>query len=330
MICPEKCSDDTEVRLRYFPPGVVSDATSDDPAHDVAYPRLAQLGWDDAGAPKLGTPYRLNPAADGDYSALPFTPATHPKLSPASANGAWQLVTPRSPYSDGGFVINGDSLRYDSGRDVTLLGPGKVTDGVLPLDAIASGYDSCSDGLGACFPLGQLVPAGKSAHIPDYYDVDDRPDVDRVWNGQTGELFVRATPRSEADFPRELQGEWCPIVGDADCFRLADVVAKNPTAFVDSVSPDVEIPGAESIRLCLGHDLGDSCTTAASMSFRYFPAGAEWDCAKADGGKPLFGFAACKPDYTEAHDVDQARLVPLLSHQHDSDYVDSVPLYRKE
>jgi hypothetical protein len=110
---------------------------------------------------------------------------------------------------------------------------------------------------------------------------------------------------------------------------MADVREDNPDAFVSSTTDSDDVPGATDITICLAADSGKGeCTTSASMFLRYFPAGTRWDCAKAGReGKLPYGFDSCDPDYTDEHDPSKPRLIRLPSHQHNKEYVDSVPMY---
>lgn len=188
-------------------------------------------------------------------------------------------------------------------------------------------------------PLGTYYPAGPALSLPKTFKGKDDPKQERIWNSQTGNLYLRevtgsAPPASSQKpaastvkgFPAELQGEWCSKDGKT-CFSLSKLRAENPDSFLSSKDKSADVPGATDFTLCYAPNAGKGeCTTSASMFVTYFPEGTAWDC-KSMGAKK-FGFKACKPDYTSAHDTSQARLVIPPNHQHSAQYVDTPPMYR--
>ena len=142
-----------------------------------------------------------------------------------------------------------------------------------------------------------------------------------------------AAPTSTAPvvdgFPDELQGKWCAEDGSV-CFSASELLAEHPQAFLQSADPSYTVKGATDFSICLSPDLSaDTCTMAASMFLRYFPEGLEWDCARfAEEGR-LSGFTSCRADTVVAHDMKKERLIILPNHQQDTQYIDSVPMYRR-
>jgi hypothetical protein len=142
-----------------------------------------------------------------------------------------------------------------------------------------------------------------------------------------------AAPTSAAPvvegFPDELQGKWCSEDGKT-CFSASELLAEHPQAFVQSTDPSYKVKGATDFSICLARDMGaDSCTTAASMFLRYFPQGVEWNCDAFAAEGRLDGFTSCRADTVVAHDMTKDRLIILPNHQQDTEYIDSVPMYRK-
>lgn len=136
------------------------------------------------------------------------------------------------------------------------------------------------------------------------------------------------TPSADAN-RLDLEATWCSIDDPSECVRLADLVAEHP----DGGFPDgtqIASDEATPVSFCASYDLGDdSCTMAATSSFRYIPPGVSWDC-EAEARQSPFDFrtSGCEPDYTWAHDDRFPRLVRVPNHQHDAAYYDSVPMYR--
>ncbi|MGO1849424.1 S8 family serine peptidase [Microbacterium sp.] len=330
VLCEEGSCDerDERVQLRYFPPGAVSDAGSGSPAHDVSYPRIAEVAWGEGGNPVMGEPYRLTLGAEGTFPELPFASEERPSLADEALDGAWRPAAGSAP---GGVIIRGDDVFRTSGQTEKIFQVTPDDDGTAFVDVIAAGYSSCAAEVGsACAPLGRAIPAGTPAAIPGSYGIADVPDRDRIWNAQSGELLVREPLPSAADFPAELRGEWCAKNDSEECFSVEALLESTPTAFVSGTSDSEEVQGAKDFSLCLVDDLGSGeCTTAASQFLRYFPVGTEWDCAEAGRkGELPYGFTSCDPDFTAEHDPSEPRLIVLPNHQHDKQYVDSVPLYR--
>lgn len=125
-------------------------------------------------------------------------------------------------------------------------------------------------------------------------------------------------------YPDELQGMWCTRLGSDECFSLTDITERFPDTYLSSERSSDEVPGASDYTLCLQLD-GPSCTTAASVFLRYFPAGVEWDCQDIEVSQA--GWPDCDPDFTSDHDSSVPRLVQLLNHQQDVNYADVPPMY---
>jgi hypothetical protein len=137
--------------------------------------------------------------------------------------------------------------------------------------------------------------------------------------------------------PAELRGTWCVRSGadamggafgwEADpCFSFSKLFAEFPDGGIESFEPSPDRPGVSNVHVCLEFDLGDSCSTASSMYFYYYPVGVSWDCqayVNSDGRWP-----SCDPDYTTAHDSSQSRLLYAPNHQQAPMYMDSEPMYR--
>jgi hypothetical protein len=135
--------------------------------------------------------------------------------------------------------------------------------------------------------------------------------------------------------PVELQGTWCTRSGDSPyggpdgdpCFSAAALLTQYPGMTFRYVGDDADMPGAVQVWGCFEMDLGDTCSMAASIFLAYFPAGTSWDCQEyADKGE----WPGCDPDFTSAHDTDQARLVILPNHQQGDLYVDTEPMYQRQ
>lgn len=122
-------------------------------------------------------------------------------------------------------------------------------------------------------------------------------------------------------YPDELQGTWCTRSGPDECFSLTDILERFPDAYLDHENASDEVPGASDYALCLELE----CSTAASMYLRYFPAGVEWDCRDIEVSQA--GWPDCDPDFTSDHDSSVPRLVQLMNHQQDVNYVDVPPMY---
>jgi len=275
------------------------------------------------------------PSAPGDSAApkdpeasttpSPSATPTPPPLSKQAMDGYWRAV----PADQSSFVVRGDSVVYETGTRMRVLSDeGGQADFV---SVIAEDAASCADAaVGACAPLGQLVPAGTAVQIPDYAaGVTDVIDADRIWDGQGGVLYVREALPTEQNFPEDLRGDWCSEDGTV-CFSLNDLLAEHPFAFLQSTAETSHVPGAVDASLCLVADLGpEQCSTAASMPLRYFAEGVKWDCAAYVKKVQLGEITECDPTTVVKHNTSKDRLLMLPSHQHDQKYIDSEPLYRK-
>lgn len=283
----------------------------------------------------VGTACTPQPEASGD-SAKPSPAATEsatptatptptpPPLSLDAMDGFWRATT-----EDGNsFAVRGDLVAYTSGHRARVLTDGGQAGFV---SVIADGAKSCDDAEGsACSPLGQLVPTGTAVKIPDYAEgVTDDPTVDRIWDGQGGVLYVREALPTAESFPEQLRGEWCAADGSM-CFSLDDLLEEQPLAFIGSFADTTNVPGAVDYQLCLAADLGPQhCSMAASMSLRYFAAGAEWDCNEYAKKAEYGNFTTCDPATVVEHDSSKERLIRMPNHQQDDRYIDSMPMYRR-
>lgn len=324
----ESCDEaDPRVRLRYFPPGAVSDSASNHPAHDVSYPRIAEVTWDDEGRRVMGDPYRLAPGMDGTFADLPFEASGPPPLSPDDLDGYWRLVGGET--TEQNFIIRDETVHYSSGETENIFQVTSENDGTMFIDVIARGYSDCAEEASVCAPLGLAIPAGTPA---DTAGAGELLDHDRIWRGQTGEMFVREPLPAAVDFPPELRGEWCAKDDAENCFSVDALLESTPSAFLSGEDASGVVDGAIDFSICQVANLGaDGCTTSATMFLRYFPSGVEWDCAEfAKDGKLPLGFTACDRDFAQAHDGAEPRLIIMPNHQHGKQYVDSVPLYRTD
>lgn len=188
------CASASEtVEVRYYPPGAVwecsehasphaacpDDAGEQLAAHAVGWPRVLLTYQSDDNITRTEA-LRINLLADGEFSDLP-------EVSAAPVSTTW-CPTDDSP-EDACLTISASSdtastATFDSGTPMTLTR--------MP------GDDRCIDyiggdagGISSQMPLGRFCPAGVDAQINDFYGVQDRPEQDRVWNGQTGVLYLR-------------------------------------------------------------------------------------------------------------------------------------------
>lgn len=249
-------------------------------------------------------------------SATPDTATSEPvaEIVEEGIDGRW--CPTRESAGAECVAVSFGSVYHEAGGADELVGPHAMPDGTESYSVPGA-------------PFGTFYPAGTPVDIPEYYAGSDIIDQDRIWNSQSGVMLLREAQPSTVNFPAQLQGDWCSTDAARECFSLATTLVANPDAFVQSVSRSDFIDGATEISLCLVADIGpESCSTAASMFFRFFPEGVEWDCGKlASEGALPYGFTACSPDYTLAHDVFKDRLIRVPNHQHDAAYTDSVPMY---
>lgn len=136
--------------------------------------------------------------------------------------------------------------------------------------------------------------------------------------------------RSYKGIPQEIQGTWCFDSDSDTCFNFEDFFSNSPdSGFAYEEIPVFPANEAHTFGICLAFDSefdgAPSCSMAASVFFTYFPAGVSWDCV-ADGAA-RFGFESCDPDFTHAHRSSEPRLVKILNHQHERQYVDVEPMY---
>lgn len=197
MLCVDgPCASAIEpVSVRYYPPGAVwecsthgsqvgcpDDAEDQLAGHAVGWPRVV-LTHHYQDALTRTEVLRLNLFADGEFAELPDVTA-----SPVSST--W-CPTADSP-EDTCFTVTGTSnadstITFDGGESMVLT---RMSDGA---DCIAySGNVLVAGELVPQMPLGSFCGPGDDAQINDFYGIQDHPDEDRVWNGQTGVLYLRA------------------------------------------------------------------------------------------------------------------------------------------
>lgn len=255
------------------------------------------------------------PSATPKPTATP-TPTAEPKPE-GTVDGRW-CPTPESS-SPECVTVKLPTVVFDSGVTETIKG---------------EGHDNGDGGLTYIYegaPFGTFYPAGTPIDLPDYYSGADLVDQDRIWNGQTSVMFVRAEPVVAEGFPDELQGTWC-AKDITQCFSLTGLLAENPAAFLYSETPSEQVPGTTDYVICLAANAGaGECTTSATMYLRSFPTGVAWDCSKEGReGKLPFDLTTCDPDYSAQHDPGEPRLIVLPNHQQAEAYLDSKPLYLVE
>ncbi|KQM57533.1 LppP/LprE family lipoprotein [Agreia sp. Leaf210] len=104
-----------------------------------------------------------------------------PQAGPSGAgpDGRW-CPTPESGVPDGCVTITLPTASYDSGAVEQLV------------DAGDTSGDGGTNFIGDGAPFGTYYPPGTPIVLPDYYPGADIPDQDRIWNGQTGVMLVRA------------------------------------------------------------------------------------------------------------------------------------------
>ncbi|WP_394162292.1 hypothetical protein [Galactobacter valiniphilus] len=215
-------------------------------------------------------------------------------------------------------TVSGKTVKTEGGGKSTIVrGPTKMADGWRMYSFVDA-------------PLGIYYPKGTAIDIPAGYELKVLPKHDRIWNGQTVDMYVRAEAGAASSavaapsvkgFPAELQGDWCSVDGK-HCFSPDEVRSENPESFLDSKSASTDVRGTTEYTVCYVRNMGsDGCTASASMFLRYLPAGTDWNCMTM--GAPKFNVSECKPDYTKDHDVSKARLVIQPNHQRDADFIDS-------
>jgi hypothetical protein len=103
-----------------------------------------------------------------------------PEAAPAGGgpDGRW-CPTPESEGNNGCVTITLPTASYDNGTTEQLAEAGASSDG---------GTNFMTTGA----PFGTFYPAGTPIALPDYYTGADVPDQDRIWNGQTAVMLVRA------------------------------------------------------------------------------------------------------------------------------------------
>lgn len=97
----------------------------------------------------------------------------------AGLEGTW-CPTDDSEGDPACFTVEGEELLVDGGP--AWLEARDEGDGTYSL--------SLTDETGPLEPYGFFAPAGTPAGINDEYGIADQPDVDRIFNSQTGVLYV--------------------------------------------------------------------------------------------------------------------------------------------
>jgi hypothetical protein len=142
----------------------------------------------------------------------------------------------------------------------------------------------------------------------------------------TSQIAASTQNAQDSKFPSEMSGKWCTHDAPSTCFDSSDFNAKYPNSFLEAIDKDKANPSARVYDICLEADLDNGCSMASTMLLEYLPKGVAWNCRTE--AETNFGLNSCDPDYTEAHDTSQPRLVRLANHQQDAAYHDSPPMYR--
>jgi hypothetical protein len=130
----------------------------------------------------------------------------------------------------------------------------------------------------------------------------------------------------DSKFPSDISGKWCTHDSPSMCFDSSDFSSKYPNSFLEEIDKDKANPGASVYDICLETDLDNGCSMASTMLLEYLPKGVVWNCRTE--AETNFGLDSCDPDYSEAHDTSEPRLVRLANHQQDAVYHDDPPMYR--
>ncbi|AIY02150.1 hypothetical protein ART_2551 [Arthrobacter sp. PAMC 25486] len=108
-------------------------------------------------------------------------PAAVVPAAPAAADidGRW-CPTPESAASDGCVAVALPNASYENSALVSQIRHMGEADG---------GFLFVGDGA----PFGTYYPAGVAIDLPSYYAGGDLPEQDRIWNGQTATMMLRAS-----------------------------------------------------------------------------------------------------------------------------------------
>lgn len=124
------------------------------------------------------SPSAITPSAPAPAPAETTTPPA-PRSSPAAedVNGHW-CPSKESNDNHGCVTVTLPTVTWATSG---------VKDTISLLEARDGGFYLITTGA----PFGLYLPAGVPIDLPDYYAGGDLPDVDRIWNGQTGVLYLR-------------------------------------------------------------------------------------------------------------------------------------------
>lgn len=290
-------------------------------------------------APGQEISFGLDPSAFEDYSAEYLLELPAPSMDQFLVTLlATQLTKVGLSYSDGvlagALAVASCASKIAGINDVgpaasailTCLTSADTQFAQLYANVLAKrGLDAVSAGKAAGSAIGKisvylaLMPIAVLA--ADYVAEVNYPRNARALTISLNEDALSAVP----GFPAPLQGEWCvEAPNQGECFALSDLIDKNPGFALRSSSPSVSVPGATDYVLCYVLDLGERCSTAASLFLRYFPEGVEWDCPTMNG----FDLACDATDQSAKHDTSRARLVKLANHQQGATYFDAPPMYQ--
>ncbi|EWS82306.1 hypothetical protein BF93_11865 [Brachybacterium phenoliresistens] len=115
-------------------------------------------------------------AASAEGSEPEAAPSAAP--SPADADGRW-CPAPDSEPGWGCVEVAYPQVTIEETGDVLEVEHVGEEGECLVLSAVDA-------------PFGSFCPAGTELTLPDYYSGEDHPEQDRVWNGQTAVLLLRA------------------------------------------------------------------------------------------------------------------------------------------
>lgn len=134
---------------------------------------------------------------------------------------------------------------------------------------------------------------------------------------------VPELPRVEG-LPAELEGTWCSAIDD-DCFSFSQLKVEYPQ-MVFVPGDEISMQGPAILEFCFAPDETGTCDMATSGFYMYFLPGVPWNCQDA---ADALGLPRCVPDYTDLHDISQARLLHIPNHQMNDTYDDVPPYYRQ-
>ncbi|MGO2112473.1 MAG: hypothetical protein ACTH31_12760 [Pseudoclavibacter sp.] len=123
--------------------------------------------------PTDATTETSTPAPTESEAAETTAPAGHP------LDGTW-CATPDSPTPGECLEVAYPTVYFEDGWEYEVEESGQAA------------QEGCTDYYYAEAPIGLYCPAGIEIALPDYATVTDVPGEDRIWNGQTGVLYVRS------------------------------------------------------------------------------------------------------------------------------------------